>query len=50
MDWPAEIGKRFARWLNGQLEGKLPVGDAEAREWRKVLMADDSWLQTGVTA
>jgi CRISPR-associated protein Csy1 len=46
MDWPAEIGKRFARWLNAELEGKLPVGDAEMREWRKVLLAEDGgWVQ-----
>jgi CRISPR-associated protein Csy1 len=41
MDWPAEIGQRFANWLNAQLKGKLPVGDAEAREWKKVLLTDE---------
>jgi CRISPR-associated protein Csy1 len=41
MDWPAEIGKRFAQWLNQQLKGQLPVGDAEAREWIKVLLTDE---------
>lgn len=41
MDWPAEIGKRFAAWLNAQLENKLPVGDAEFREWKKVLLTDE---------
>ena len=41
MDWPAEIGKRFAQWLNQQLKGQLPVGDAEAREWVKVLLTDE---------
>ncbi len=41
MDWPAEIGRRFANWLNGQLKGLLPVGDAEAREWKKVLLTDE---------
>lgn len=41
MDWPAEIGRRFANWLNGQLQGLLPVGDAEAREWKKVLLTDE---------
>lgn len=41
MDWPVEIGKAFARWLNEQLRGKLPVGDAEAREWKKVLLTDE---------
>ncbi|WOI46187.1 type I-F CRISPR-associated protein Csy1 [Acidovorax sp. BLS4] len=41
MDWPAAIGKRFANWLNDQLRGKLPLGDAEAREWKKVLLTDE---------
>ena len=41
MDWPAAIGKTFANWLNAQLRGKLPVGDAEAREWKKVLLTDE---------
>ena len=50
MDWPEQVGKRFANWLNAQLQGKLPVGDAEAREWRRVLLADDSWLFAGVSA
>lgn len=46
MNWPAEVGKRFARWLNAQLQDKLPVGDAEMREWRKVLLAEDgNWAQ-----
>ena len=41
MDWPAEIGKAFARWLNKQLHDRLPVGDTEAREWKKVLLTDE---------
>lgn len=41
MDWPAEIGKAFARWLNKQLDHELPVGDVEAREWRKELLTDE---------
>lgn len=41
MDWPEEIGRAFARWLNNQLWGKLPVGDVEAREWRKELLTDE---------
>ncbi|CAB5718291.1 CRISPR type I-F/YPEST-associated protein Csy1 [Delftia tsuruhatensis] len=41
MDWPAEVGKRFANWLNKQLLGQLPVGDAEAREWKKELLTDE---------
>jgi len=40
MDWPSAIGKSFATWLNDQLRGKLPVGDAEAREWKKELLTD----------
>ena len=45
MDWPVEVGKRFANWLNEQLRGKLPLGDAEAREWAKVLLADEDGFQ-----
>lgn len=41
MEWPAAIGKRFSQWLNQQLKGQLPVGDAEAREWAKALLADE---------
>lgn len=41
MDWPAEIGKSFARWLNKQLKNQLPVGDVEARQWRKELLTDE---------
>jgi CRISPR-associated protein Csy1 len=41
MDWPAAVGQRFANWLNAQLRDKLPVGDAEAREWKKVLLTDE---------
>lgn len=41
MDWPAEVGKRFANWLNSQLFGQLPVGDAEARVWQKELLTDE---------
>ncbi|MFV0478330.1 MAG: type I-F CRISPR-associated protein Csy1 [Parahaliea sp.] len=45
MDWPANVGKRFANWLNTQLEGLLPVGDAEAREWEKELLTDEEFTQ-----
>jgi len=45
MDWPTDIGKRFANWLNAQLRDKLPLGDAEAREWAKVLLADEDGFQ-----
>jgi len=47
MDWPAEIGKRFGRWLNSQLKDKLPtVGFTESRQWRKALLDEDgSWAQ-----
>lgn len=41
MEWPAEIGKRFGRWLNAQLQNRLPVGDVEARFWAKELLTDE---------
>ncbi len=41
MDWPAEVGKRFANWLNHALKNQLPVGDAEARQWQKALLVDE---------
>ena len=41
MDWPEEVGKGFAQWLNHQLKGQLSVGDTEAREWAKVLLTDE---------
>lgn len=47
-DWPAQIGHRFANWLNTQLEGRLPVGDAEFRQWKKELLIDEDdggWAQ-----
>jgi CRISPR-associated protein Csy1 len=49
-EWPVQVGKRFANWLNAQLQGKLPVGDAEALKWQRVLLADESWLVTGGAA
>jgi len=47
MDWPAQIGERFGKWLNAQLQDKLPdVGYAESREWRRILLNEDSsWAQ-----
>jgi CRISPR-associated protein Csy1 len=42
MDWPAAIGKRFAQWLNARLEGRFAVGDAEHRQWKKLLLVDES--------
>ncbi|MCL7715818.1 type I-F CRISPR-associated protein Csy1 [Stenotrophomonas mori] len=42
MDWPAAIGKRFAHWLNARLQGRFPVGDAEHRQWKKLLRVDES--------
>ncbi|MCA0325810.1 MAG: type I-F CRISPR-associated protein Csy1 [Proteobacteria bacterium] len=50
MDWPAEIGKKFGRWLNKQLHGKLPVGDAEFREWKKVLLTDEDGFKQQLRA
>lgn len=35
-DWPRDIAERFGNWLNARLRHhKLPVGDAEYREWRR---------------
>ncbi len=49
MDWPVEIGHRFANWLNAQLrKHRLPVGDAEHRQWERELLSDeeaDGWAQ-----
>lgn len=41
LEWPAEIGKRFGRWLNLELQNRLPVGDVEARAWARELLADE---------
>ncbi|KKW68768.1 CRISPR-associated protein Csy1 [Lampropedia cohaerens] len=49
MDWPAQIGHRFGNWLNAQLAGKLPVGEAEHRQWQKELLLDEGeggWAST----
>ena len=50
MDWPAAIGKTFANWLNAQLRGKLPLGDAEARAWQKELLTDEDGFQPQLRA
>ncbi len=43
MDWPEQIGKRFGNWLNSRLDGKLPVGDIEQRQWSRLLLLDTEW-------
>lgn len=43
MDWPADIGSRFANWLNHQLAPLLPVGDVEARQWETELLLNTGW-------
>lgn len=48
MNWPAQIGKNFAGWLNTHLEKEFTVGDAEMRQWKKELLLDESeggWAQ-----
>lgn len=45
MDWPAQVGKHFANWLNHELQHRLPVGDAEARQWQKLLLTDEDGFQ-----
>lgn len=42
MQWPTDVGKRFANWLNKQLDNKLPMGEVEARHWQDELLAWDS--------
>lgn len=47
MDWPVHVAKRFAKWLNAELQGKLSVGDDETRQWRKMLLSESgSWAQS----
>ncbi|WP_342667357.1 type I-F CRISPR-associated protein Csy1 [Comamonas composti] len=50
MDWPAEIGRRFGQWLKEQLKGQLPVGDVEAREWKKELLTDEDGFKQQLRA
>ncbi|GAA0558182.1 type I-F CRISPR-associated protein Csy1 [Halomonas salifodinae] len=48
VDWPGELRKRFANWLNQRLDRKLPMGDTEHRHWDKTLERDPSfqrWLE-----
>jgi CRISPR-associated protein Csy1 len=47
MDWPSRIGERFGKWLNAQLKEKVPdAGYAESREWRRILLNEESsWMQ-----
>ncbi len=47
-DWPGELRRRFANWLNQRLDRKLPMGDTEHRHWDKTLEHDPSfqrWLE-----
>ena len=46
MDWPAEIGKRFGNWLNGELGHTLPLGDIVGRHWRDELLSHTEWADT----
>ena len=50
MDWPEKVGEQFARWLNARLRGRLPVGDAEFREWKKVLLTDEDGFKQQLRA
>ena len=43
------IAPRF-NWLNAQLRGKLPLGDAEARAWQKELLTDEDGFQQQLRA
>lgn len=50
MDWPAEVGKRFANWLNHALRNQLPFGDVEARQWQKALLVDEGGFKQQLRA
>ncbi|MFM2067098.1 MAG: hypothetical protein RLZZ584_2007 [Pseudomonadota bacterium] len=46
VDSAERISHGFANWLNAQLRDPLPMGDPEATEWRKRLLAEiesDNW-------
>ncbi|MDI5933523.1 type I-F CRISPR-associated protein Csy1 [Halomonas kalidii] len=48
VDWPREVRKRFANWLNQRLGRQLPMGDTEHRHWEKTLERDPGfqrWLE-----
>ena len=36
-DWAHTISERFANWLNGRLDDRLPLGDPEFTHWRNLL-------------
>ncbi|SEO87866.1 type I-F CRISPR-associated protein Csy1 [Aquisalimonas asiatica] len=42
-DWPLEIRRRFALWLNQALGRKLPLGDVEHEHWSQALRTDASF-------
>jgi len=49
-DWQEEVAKRFANWFNSKLrqQGKrktLPIGEAEAAEWQKLLEKELTFLR-----
>ncbi len=47
-DWPDNLAKGFANWLNNRLSSgryKLPVGEDEAFEWRRLLRREINMLQ-----
>ena len=48
-DWQEDVAKRFASWFNSKLRAqgkrkKLPLGEAEAAEWQRVLEKELSFL------
>lgn len=44
-DWPLQIGRDFANWLNSKLDGKLFMGDPEHEHWSRELRGDSAWIQ-----
>lgn len=48
-DWPGQVSRRFANWLNAELtQGGLSVGDAEHAEWIHVLSEEIEVFRTAL--
>lgn len=46
MDWPQEICRRYASWLNDRFKAHdLPVGDVEHRQWAREMAQHPIWLR-----
>ncbi|WP_428309624.1 type I-F CRISPR-associated protein Csy1 [Hydrocarboniphaga sp.] len=44
-DWQQQVSHRFGNWLNHEVgSDRLPMGDPEQREWKKMLEEELQWL------